>query len=306
MENANEVEGLRKSDQGALVNAIEVAGLRKSYKGKLALDSIDLKVPAGSVCALLGSNGAGKSTLMKVLAGLQKADAGKASILSRDPWSQAHQLRLEVAYVAEKPKFYDWMTVAQTGWFAAGFYPKGYEASFQTVCQKMKIDPSVKLSSLSKGGYARVALALALAMNPTVLLLDEPTSGLDLFTRRDFLSGMVDLAGDGKTVLISSHNLSEVERIASQVVFIDGGKIVLNQTMEDLKKRMVRLRQRGEPAFNLGALGKVLRQGKDGPWNEWIVLCHETSLLDPKHGFEPIGLEEVYEVVLGSREEVGT
>lgn len=306
MGNAIEVEEQRKSSTLSVENAIEVEGLRKSYKGKLALDSIDLKIPAGSVCALLGSNGAGKSTLMKILAGLQKADAGTAKLLSKDPWVQAHTLRLEVAYVAEKPKFYDWMTVAQTGWFAAGFYPKGFEASFQTVCQKMKIDPNVKLSSLSKGGYARVALALALAMNPTVLLLDEPTSGLDLFTRRDFLTGMVDLAGDGKTVLISSHNLAEVERIASQVVFIDGGKIVLNQTMEDLKRRMVRLRQRGEPMFNLGALGKILRQGKDGPWNEWIVLRHETSVLDPNHGFEPIGLEEMYEVVLGSREEVGT
>lgn len=287
-------------------NAIEISGLRKSYKGKLALDSIDLVVPAGSVCALLGSNGAGKSSLMKILAGLQKADGGTSSVLGKDPWKQAQALRLEVAYVAEKPKFYDWMTVGETGWFAAGFYPKGFEASFLSVCQKMKIDPSVKLSALSKGGYARVALALALAMNPTVLLLDEPTSGLDLFTRRDFLSGMVDLAGEGKTVLISSHNLAEVERIASQVVFIDGGKIVLNQPMEALKKRLVRLRHRGEPVFNLSNMGRILRQAKDGPWNEWIVLRHESAHLDPNHGFEPIALEEMYEVVLGTREEVGS
>lgn len=287
-------------------SAIEISGLRKSYKGKLALDSIDLAVPAGSVCALLGSNGAGKSSLMKILAGLQKADGGTATVLGKDPWKQAQALRLEVAYVAEKPKFYDWMTVGETGWFAAGFYPKGFEASFLSVCKKMKIDPSVKLSALSKGGYARVALALALAMNPTVLLLDEPTSGLDLFTRRDFLSGMVDLAGEGKTVLISSHNLAEVERIASQVVFIDGGKIVLNQSMEALKKRLVRLRHRGEPVFNLSNMGRILRQAKDGPWNEWIVLRHESGHLDPSHGFEPIALEEMYEVVLGTREEVGT
>jgi len=287
-------------------NAIEISGLRKQYKGKLALDQIDLVVPAGSVCALLGSNGAGKSTLMKILAGLQKADGGTATILGRDPWRDAQILRKEVAYVAEKPKFYDWMSVAETGWFAAGFYPLGFEDRFRSICQRMKIEPGVKLSSLSKGGYARVALALALAMDPKALLLDEPTSGLDLFTRRDFLSGMVDLAGEGKTVLISSHNLSEVERVASQVVFINEGKIILNLSMDALKRRLVRLRQRGEPMFNLTAMGRILRQGKDGPWNEWIVLRHETASLDPNHGFETIGLEEMYEVVLGIREEVAT
>ena len=284
-------------------NAIETTGLRKSYKGKLALDSVDLVVPAGSVCALLGANGAGKSTLMKILAGLQKADGGSATLLGKDPWKEANELRLQVAYVAEKPKFYDWMTVANTGWFASGFYPSGFEANFQQICQRLKLDPSVKLSALSKGGYAKVALAVALAMDPKVLLLDEPTSGLDLFTRRDFLSGMVELAGEGKTVLISSHNLAEVERVASQVVFIEGGRVILNQPMEALKRRLVRLRQRGEPAFRIDTVGKVLRKGKDGPWSEWIVLCHESAEIKPEHGFEPIGLEEMYEVLLGAQEE---
>ncbi len=284
-------------------NAIEITNLRKSYKGKLALDSVDLAVPAGSVCALLGANGAGKSTLMKILAGLQQPDSGSASLLGLDPWKGASELRLQVAYVAEKPKFYDWMTVANTGWFASGFYPPGFEANFQKVCQRLKLDSSVKLSALSKGGYAKVALALALAMGPKVLLLDEPTSGLDLFTRRDFLSGMVDLAGEGKTVLISSHNLAEVERVASQIVFIEGGRVILNQSMDDLKRRLVRLRQRGEPAFNISSVGKILRQGKDGPWSEWIVLRHETAEINADHGFEPIGLEEMYEVLLGAQEE---
>ncbi len=284
-------------------NAIETTGLRKSYKGKLALDSVDIAVPAGSVCALLGANGAGKSTLMKILAGLQKADAGSATLLGRDPWKDASDLRLQVAYVAEKPKFYDWMTVANTGWFASGFYPSGFEVNFQKICQRLKLDPSAKLSALSKGGYAKVALALALAMDPKVLLLDEPTSGLDLFTRRDFLSGMVDLAGEGKTVLISSHNLAEVERVASQVVFINDGRVVLNQPMDALKIRLVRLRLRGEPAFDITSVGKILRHGKDGPWSEWIVLRHDSAVINPVHGFEPIGLEEMYEVLLGAQEE---
>ncbi len=284
-------------------NMIEIQGIRKSYKGKLALDVAELMVPAGSVCALLGANGAGKSTLMKILAGLEKVDEGSVSLLGKDPWREADRLRLSVAYVAEKPKFYDWMTVAQTGWFASGFYPLGFEASFQKQCQKLKLDPATKLSSLSKGAYAKVALALALAMEPTLLLLDEPTSGLDLFTRRDFLSGMVDLAEEGKTVLISSHNLAEVERVASHVVFIEEGKIVLHQTMDALKKRLVRLRQMGEPKVNLSSLGKVLRQVKDGPWSEWIVLCHEAVQIPREQGFESIALEQMYEVLLGTKGE---
>ena len=284
-------------------NTIEIKGIRKSYKGKVALDVAELMVAAGSVCALLGANGAGKSTLMKILAGLEKPDQGSVSLLGSDPWKEATKLRLSVAYVAEKPKFYDWMSVTQTGWFASGFYPKGFEAEFQKQCQKLKLDPASKLSSLSKGAYAKVALALALAMEPKLLLLEEPTSGLDLFTRRDFLSGMVDLAEEGKTVLISSHNLSEVERVASHVVFIEEGKIVLHQTMDALKKRLVRLRQKGEPSFNLSSMGRILKQVKDGPWSEWIVLCHEATLVSRDQGFEPIALEQMYEVLLGTKGE---
>ncbi len=284
-------------------NTIEFKGIRKSYRGKVALDVAELVVPPGSVCALLGANGAGKSTMMKLLAGLEKADEGSVSLLGRDPWKEANALRLSVAYVAEKPKFYDWMTVAQTGWFASGFYPLGFEAGFQKHCQKLKLDPACKLSSLSKGAYAKVALALALAMDPSLLLLDEPTSGLDLFTRRDFLSGMVDLAGEGKTVLISSHNLAEVERVASHVVFIEEGRVVLDQSMDALKKRLVRHRQKGDPTVNLSSLGKVLKQTKDGPWTEWIVFCHETGSFPREHGFEPIALEDMYEVLLGTRGE---
>src|SRR5947209_14317964 len=168
-------------------DAIVTDRLIVRFKGKAALDHFSLRVPRGAVMALLGDNGAGKSTSMKVLTGQLKPDAGIAKIMGRDCWAHAAALRDRVGYVPDRPKLYDWMTVAEIGWFAAGFYPDGFLGRYEDWVARLRIDRAKKLKDLSKGGYARVGLALALAPDPDVLLLDEPTSGLDLLTRREFL-----------------------------------------------------------------------------------------------------------------------
>jgi ABC-2 type transport system ATP-binding protein len=128
-----------------------------------------------------------------------------ATLLGENCWHAAQRLRLRVGYCPEKPRFYDWMTVGEIGQFTAAFHASGFRARYQGLVKRFDLDPNQRLSKLSKGGYAKVGLALALAIEPEVLLLDEPTSGLDLFTRREFLSSMAAQAGEGKTILISSH-----------------------------------------------------------------------------------------------------
>ena len=199
---------------------IETRELTKRFGGTLAVDHLNLSVPKGAIMALLGDNGAGKTTTLRMLTGLLPPDSGSATMLGQDCWSAAVALRDSVGYVPEKPRYYDWMTVAEIGWFAAGFHAAPFLDRFEEWSKRLDLDAKARLKNLSKGQYAKVGLALALAADPEVLLLDEPTSGLDLLVRREFLGSMVELAAEGRTVVISSHQIAEVERVASHVAFL--------------------------------------------------------------------------------------
>ncbi|HMP02865.1 MAG TPA: ABC transporter ATP-binding protein [Gemmatales bacterium] len=203
--------------------AIQFDHVSRHFRDKVAIAELTLSVPAGSVFALLGENSAGKTTSLKMLMGLLQPTSGRVRLLGQDAWAHAAQLRPRLGYVPEKPRFYDWMSVAEIGWFAAGFLPAGSLERYQSWTQRLGLEPSVKLRHLSKGHYSKVALALAMAGDPEVLILDEPTSGLDLLVRREFLGSMVDLAAGGRTVVIASHQISEIERIASHVAFLSAG-----------------------------------------------------------------------------------
>jgi ABC-2 type transport system ATP-binding protein len=291
---------------------IQVQGLTKYFRSKAAVDHLDLTVPRGAIFALLGENGAGKSTTLRMLTGLLPADRGRASILGQDCWKEAAALRLKVGYVPEKPRFYDWMTAHEIGWFTAGFYGGDYLDRYQELLRQFQLDPKTVLRTLSKGQYAKVGLALALALDPEVLILDEPTSGLDPLVRREFLASMVDLAGEGRTILISSHQIAEVERVASHVAFIAHGKLVLAAPLEELRKRVLRYRLQFEAQPpDPTALGKVLqRNGSGRHWQAVIQdpdpLAVETLRQAPgisQLEEAPLPLEEVYFALMYRREE---
>jgi ABC-2 type transport system ATP-binding protein len=293
---------------------IVTRGLTKSFGPKKVVDRIDLTVPAGAVYALLGDNGAGKSTTIRMLTGLLPADAGTATVLGRDCWAAADALRLRVGYVPEKPRFYDWMTVAEIGWFGSGFHKDGYLARYNELVGRFRLERSAKLKTLSKGGYAKVGLALALASDPEVLILDEPTSGLDLFIRREFLSSMVEMAGAGRTILLCSHGVAEVERVASHVGFLAEGRLLLAAPLDELRRRFVRLRLRfevGPPATN--GLGQVLDSQVSGRLWQAVLLDPSRDALDAlpaRDGVDqveesPLTLEEMYTALLARFHEQG-
>jgi ABC-2 type transport system ATP-binding protein len=264
---------------------IQINGLTKFFAGTPAVNKLSLEVPAGAVFALLGDNGAGKSTTIRMLTGLLPPDAGTATILGQDCWTKAIELRHKVGYVPERPKFYDWMTVAEIGGFAAAFHARGFKDRYLALIDRFMVGRSAKLSSLSKGGYAKVGLALALASEPQVLLLDEPTSGLDLFTRREFLNSMVSLAGDGRTILIASHSVAEVERVASHVAFLAQGKLLLAGSLDDLRTRLVTVRVRhGGQGFDPSGLGQVLDVEESGrDWRGVVLDPPAGSLGEMRH-----------------------
>ncbi len=227
------------SDQAA----ISIDDVSKYYRDQVALDGLSLEVPAGSVFGLLGENGAGKTTTIQVLLGMIRADAGRARVLGLDPARDGLAVRRRVGYVPEVPALYDWMTVAEIGWFAAGFHPEpvvgtaGFLARYGESTRGFGLPPDRKIKALSKGMRAKVSLALATAADPSLLILDEPTSGLDAMVRREFMESMVDLAATGRTVFLSSHQLNEVERVASHVALLHKGKLILAEPLDDLRAR---------------------------------------------------------------------
>lgn len=220
---------------------IRLDKVTKRFRGELALDNVSLEVPPGVVFALLGENGAGKTTAIRILLGLLEADAGQAEVLGLASDRQGLEIRRHVGYVAERPTLYDWMTVAETGWFAAGFYPDGFLTRYQQLVRQFELPGHRKLKTLSKGMRAKVALALAMAHDPDLLILDEPTSGLDTLVRRQFLESMVDRAAAGKTVFLSSHQIGEVERVADIVAILHDGKLVLVEPLDVLKSQICEL-----------------------------------------------------------------
>src|SRR5262245_34933847 len=132
-------------------SVIEMRGLAKRFGGKMAVNWLSLSVPRGSIFALLGDNGAGKTTTIRMLTGLLRPDGGQATVLGHDCWRDAAKLRQRVGYVPERPRFYDWMSVGEIGWFTAGFHAPGFRARYQDLLKRFLLDPKAKLKYLSKG-----------------------------------------------------------------------------------------------------------------------------------------------------------
>lgn len=143
-----------------------------------------------------------------------------------------------MGYVRESPALYDWMTVEETGWFAAGFYGEGFKTEFDRLAAEFDLPLDRKIKKLSKGGRAKVSLALATAHKPPLLIMDEPTSGLDTLVRRKFLESMIDVASSGRAVLLSSHQILEVERVADIVAVVNQGKVLVCKPLDELKQGM--------------------------------------------------------------------
>jgi ABC-2 type transport system ATP-binding protein len=214
---------------------IRLESVSKHYGQNVALDEFSLEVPPGVVLALLGENGAGKTTAIRILMGLTEPDAGRAHVLGLDSQRDDVAIRQRVGYVAERPALDEWMSVREVGWFAAGFHAAGFLDNYLRHVAAFDVQADKIIRQLSKGMRSKVALSLALAHDPPLLVLDEPTSGLDAMVRREFLESMVDFTADGKTVLLSSHQIHEVERVADIIAILRRGRLLCCRRLDDLK-----------------------------------------------------------------------
>jgi ABC-2 type transport system ATP-binding protein len=216
-------------------DVIRVQNVSKRFGRRAVLDDVSLAVPRGVVFALLGENGAGKSTLIRSLLGYHKIDSGSIQVCGMEPNRKPLEIRRRVGYVSDAPSLYEWMTVAQAGWYASGFYPDGFLTTYSRLIIEFQVPGDAKIRNLSKGMRAKVALSLAMAFDPELLILDEPTSGLDPLVRRSFLESMIDRAAAGQSVFLSSHQIHEVERVADWVAVLHQGKLRIVSPLEELK-----------------------------------------------------------------------
>lgn len=221
---------------------IRTAGLTKRFGRQLAVDNLSLEVPRGSVFAFLGRNGSGKTTTFRILMDLLDKTAGTATILGLDCARDALALRQRVGYMAEGQSLHEWMKVREAIWFHQGFYPTWDGRYAEELRKRLGLPAEQKVGQLSRGMQAKLALLLALSFRPELLLLDEPTGGLDVVVRRDFIREVIGLIQEeGRTILLSSHLVHEVEHLADWVGIIDSGRLVWCSSMEDLAASFKRL-----------------------------------------------------------------
>jgi len=217
-------------------SAISVRGLRKAFGSSVALDGLDLEVGTGQVHGFLGPNGAGKSTTIRVLLGLVRADAGEAVLLGGDPWRDVETLHRRLAYVPGDVTLWPNLTGGEVIDLLGRLRGGVSSTKRDELTARFELDPTKKGRAYSKGNRQKVALVAALASDVELLLLDEPTSGLDPLMEAVFREAIADVRRQGRTVLLSSHILSEVEALADHVSIIRGGRTVETGALADMRR----------------------------------------------------------------------
>lgn len=236
---------------------IDARGLRKSYGKTVALEGIDLKVEEGRILGLIGPNGAGKSTALQAILGLIPHE-GELTVLGRNPWTAREALMSDVCFIADVAVMPRWMRVWQALDYMAGVHPRFDRAKAEGFLAKTNIKRTSKVRELSKGMTAQLHLALVMAVDARLLVLDEPTLGLDILYRKQFYDSLLnDYFDHSRTIVVSTHQVDEIEHILTDVVFLDQGRIVLDVSMEAYEARFAELLATPEQAVTARGLGPI-------------------------------------------------
>ena len=219
-------------------NAVELHDVTRLFGAAKAVDRLSLSVPEGAVFGLLGPNGAGKTSTIRMLMGHLRPTSGTVQTLGGDPWQHSEATRRRIAYVSENMELPGWMTPNAAMRFCRRLYPTWDQALAETLCDGFQLNRSQRFSELSKGQKRSLCILLALGQNADLLVLDEPAAGLDVLARRDFLDRILDVAcAGGRTVVLSSHILSDLERVVDRVAILSHGTLKLEGELEDLKQK---------------------------------------------------------------------
>jgi beta-exotoxin I transport system ATP-binding protein len=266
--------------------AIEAERLTKRYGARTGVDSIDLGVPEGALFGFLGPNGAGKTTLIRLLMGFLRPTAGRARVGGRECWTHSHEIKRDVGYLPGDLRLYPWMTVRSAIALAGRARRQRLARAGERLAERFRLDPTVPVRRMSRGMRQKVGIILALAHQPRVLVLDEPTTGLDPLMQDELTGALREMSGAGSTVFFSSHTLSEVESLCSQIAIVREGRIVADEPLDALRARALRqvvirfspgATPNADPPASLhvedrtGLVWRCRLEGEAGPIVRWLA-----------------------------------
>jgi ABC-2 type transport system ATP-binding protein len=248
--------------------------LRKAYGSKVALDSVNLRVEEGRILGLIGPNGAGKTTVLNAVLGLTSYQ-GELRVLGRNPWNERDLLMRDVCFIADVALLPRWLRVSQALDYVEGVHPRFERAKAEGFLVRTSIPRTARVRELSKGMVAQLHLALVMAIDARLLVLDEPTLGLDLLYRKQFYDSLLnDYYDQTRTIVVTTHQVEEIEHVLTDVMFINGGRIVLDSSMDALEGKYTEVMVRPDqldaaralqPVYERQVMGRgiLLFQGVD-------------------------------------------
>jgi ABC-2 type transport system ATP-binding protein len=246
---------------------IEGRGLRKIFKTTVALDGIDLTVEQGRILGIIGPNGAGKTTVLNAILGLTPCE-GQLTVLGLDPWASRDRLMRDVCFIADVAILPRWLRVSQALDFVAGVHPRFDRAKAEAFLARTDVTRTRKVRDLSKGMVTQLQLAIVMAIDARLLVLDEPTLGLDILFRQQFYDSLLnDYFDRSRTIIVTTHQVEEVQHILTDLMFINHGRIVLDTSMEEFESRYAEVQVSSEqlaaaralkPIFERQILGRSL------------------------------------------------
>jgi ABC-2 type transport system ATP-binding protein len=262
-------------NSGDNMPVVTARGLRKKYGNKVALDGVDFTIDAGRIVGLIGPNGAGKTTALKAMLGLVPFE-GELSVLGRDPRTQRDALMEDVCFIADVAVLPRWMRVDQAIDFVAGVHPRFDRGRCERFLANTKLSPRQRVREMSKGMIVQLHLALVMAIDARLLVLDEPTLGLDILYRKQFYQRLLeDYFDEQKTIIVTTHQVEEIEHILTDVMFIRDGKIVLDASMEEVGDRFVEVLVNADSAESARQLGPVDERAM--PFGKTVMLFDGVS-----------------------------
>ncbi len=264
-------------------HVVAARGLRKAYRNKLALDGADFTIPAGRIVGLIGPNGAGKTTALKAMLGLTPFE-GELKVLGRDPRTQRDDLMNDVCFIADVAVLPRWIRVKEAVDFAAGVHPRFDRAKCERFLAGTQLTPNLRVRELSKGMIVQLHLALVMAIDARLLVLDEPTLGLDILYRKQFYQRLLeDYFDEQKTIIVTTHQVEEIEHILTDVMFIRDGRIVLTAAMDEVAERYAEALVTADRLEEARALGPIDERAL--PFGKTVMLFDNA----PRERLETLG-----------------
>jgi ABC-2 type transport system ATP-binding protein len=264
------------ADAATRAPVVSARNLRKAYKNKLALDNTAFDIAPGRIVGLIGPNGAGKTTALKAILGLIPFE-GDLKVLGRDPRSERDELMNDVCFIADVAVLPRWIRVSQAIDFVAGVHPRFDRTRCERFLANTQLKPQMRVRELSKGMIVQLHLALVMAIDAKLLVLDEPTLGLDILYRKQFYQRLLeDYFDEQKTIIVTTHQVEEIEHILTDVMFIRDGRIVLDAPMEDVGERYIEVLVNGDRLDTARALKPIDERAL--PFGKTVMLFDGVAL----------------------------